>query len=252
MPMTDGNPSEQKEVKAVIDPMSVAQLVVQLQKQQAPAQKPESRFNQKINAILAKGGVDEENLSTVADLIKNAGEDLKEEIAKGGNLQGAQSTQARYNDAVADALEKYTEGDDQLEAMGEHFQSLVVKKLNADSTVMAKFNRGELDKRAVTAAAKAVVEEFSKNILKRDQPSKGPAIKTGVPGTSTSKTLEKSGTPANVDSNIREQAESITDQHRKESYNKLRALFERNKFSREDAHNKAFEAATKQYSKAGR
>lgn len=243
MPMMDGNPDKPQEIVAKVDSMGIAQLVRQLQKQDAAAAPQESRFQKKINSLLSTNTVDKDNLSEITDLMKAALEDQKEELKQAGNQTGAQSTQSRYEDAVSDALEKYTEGDDALEHISEDLHARVIKKLSKDPAVMEKFNRGQLDKRQVTAAAKEVVEDFSKNVLKRDKSAKGPAINSGVPGTAASKAIENSNSAGSID--------DITEPHRREAYFKFNALLKRSRVPADKAHEKAYAMATKQYKKAG-
>jgi hypothetical protein len=249
MPMTDGNPEPKQEIVARVDSMQVAQLVHELQKKSQP--EPESRFKQKINSIVAGGGIDQENLSTVTGLIQTALEDHEERLRKGANLNGAQSTQSRYADAVSDAIEKYTEGDEALEKMADHLHGQAMKKLASDSSVIAKFNQGQLDKRQVNAAAKEVVENFSKDILKRDKSSKGPTINQTIPGGLGSKALENSTTAGSINTSREAIDQAIPETPRKEAYYKLNAMFLRNRIPKEEAHNRAMAMATKQFKRGG-
>lgn len=244
MAMTDGNPADKpQEIKATVDPMAVAQLVRQMQKQDAASEKKESRFESKIKSLLASGSVDKENLSEITALTQAAVADMKDEIKNESGQNNVQSTQTRYAEAVADALEKYIEGDDQLEETAELLQHKALKKLAADPAVMTKFNAGQLDKQQIRSVAKEVVEEFSKKVLKRDKSSKGPAMNQGVPGAVATQAIENSPPAGSID--------DIAEPHRREAYHKLRALYTRNKIAPEEAARKAYAAATKPYKKSG-
>jgi len=240
MPMTDGTEKPVQEIKATVDPVAVAQIVRQMQKQEQSQEKP-SRFQSKIKSLLESGGVDKENLKEIQELVDAKAADLEEKMSSGSN--NIQAMQSRYQEAVVDALEKYTEGDEQLEAVSDLLQDKILKKLGKDSDVMAKFNAGQLDKRTVNATAKEIVEDFSKKILKRDKTNKGPAINSGIPGSVANSAIENSPPAGSID--------DITEPHRREAYHKLNALFKRNKIAPEEAHKKAFAAATKPYKKSG-
>lgn len=243
MPMTDGNP-EKQEITAKLDPMAVAQLVRQLQKQDQQQAPQESRFQKKVNSLLSSGNVDRENLNEITELVSNAVADLKDDLAKGNNQNGAQNMQSRYADAASDALEKYIEGDDSLEHVADDLHARVMKAMAKDADLMAKFNSNQLDKRQVATFAKEVVEDYSKKVLKRDgKTTKSPAINSGIPGTVANKAIENSNATGSID--------DITEPHRREAYFKLNAMFKRNRLTADDAHAKAYAMATKQYKKSG-
>lgn len=241
MSMTDGNPTQN--ITATVDPRAVAQIVHEMQQAQVATQKKESRFQQKINSLLQSGNVDKENLSEIADLTQRAIEDAKEEMKSNSAPDMVRMTQARYNDAISDALDKYIEGDEPLEKSAKLLEYNITEKIKANSSLMDKLNRGELDKRQIGNIAKEVVEAFSKDVLKRDQSPKGPAIKTGVPGTTASQAIENSPVVGSID--------EIEAPHRREAYNKFKAMLTRNRVPADKAHEKAFTMATKQYKKQG-
>jgi hypothetical protein len=250
MPMTDGNP-DTKPVQATLSPdaaaaigLSVAQAVTQLQKQNAASEPKESRFQSKIKSLLSTGTVDKDNLAEITALQQAAIDDLEEKLVSKYSDTTIQSAQSRYAEAVADALEKYIEGDDSLEESAELLQHKALKKLSADPSVMAKFNAGQLDKRSINTIAKEVVEEFSKKVLKRDKTSKGPAMNTGVSSTVASNAIENSGPAGSID--------DITEPHRREAFLKLKGIGQRwGKMTPEASEAWAYKHATRQYKKGG-
>lgn len=244
MPIQDGNPPAQEtKVTATVDPNAVAQIVRQMQLQDQAQQKKESRFEAKIKSLLSTEKVDKENLAEITALTQAAVDDLKDELKNKSGESTIQTTQSRYAEAVADALEKYIEGDDQLEETAELLQHKVLKKLAANSEVMAKFNSNQLDKRQISATAKEVVEEFSKKVLKRDKVSKGPAINSQVTGSVASNAIENSPPAGSID--------DIVEPHRREAYSKLKSLLTRARVAPEEAHKRAYAMATKQYKRSG-
>lgn len=242
MPITDGNPTQN--ITATVDPMAVAQIVRQMQQADAATAQKESRFEKKVKSLLESGNVDKDNLNEITALQRAAMEDLEEKIKSTAGAPDAKQVYARYSEAIQDALEKYTEGDEQLEAASEDLQKRTEKALAADAAVMTNYNNGQLDKRQIKSMAKEVVEKFSKDILKRDQSSKGPAITSGVTGTVANKAIENTSTAGNID--------EIVEPHRREAYLKLVGVGQRwGKMKREDAENWAFKHATRAYKKSG-
>ena len=242
MTIQDGNQPAAQEIKATIDPVAVAQIVREMQKKDADAAKP-SRFQSKIQSLLSSGAVDKDNLKEIQELVEAKAADLEDGLKGQSGQSDGQSMQSRYNEAVADALEKYVDGDEQLEEVVDLLQHKALGKLGKDSDVMAKFNSGQVDKRKVNSTVKEIVEEFSKKVLKRDKSAKGPTINQGVQGAVANSAIENSSSAGSI--------EEIVEPHRREAYHKLNALFKRNKMSPQDAHKKAFEAATRPYKKAG-
>jgi hypothetical protein len=244
MTMTDGNPSEQKEVRATIDAHEVARAYNELRKAEEKPAAPKSFFKEKINSILQDKNVDADNLNTIADLIEKHGEDLKQEFQKTANVAGGQSMQGRYQEAVSDALEKYTEGDDDLEGASEYLHSKIMSKLAKDPSIVQKFNSGVLDKQSIKAIAKAEVEAHSKNVLKRDKSSKGVTMASNVPGSQGHKAIESSESAGNI-SDIKEEPRRIAAQ-------KFHSLLKRTgKYNAVEANNKALAMGVREFKRSG-
>lgn len=243
MAIVDGSPAPQN-ITATVDPYQVASLVREMQKQDAASQKKESRFQQKINSLLQTGNVDKDNLSEIADLTQRAMDDVKEELKSNAAPDMVKMTQSRYNDMVTDALDKYIEGDDPLEKSAKLLEYNVSEKLKNNRDFMEKFHRGELDKRQIATIAKDVVETFSKDVLKRDQSAKGPAITTGVPSSVANQAIENGPPAGSID--------EIVEPHRRESFLKLKSAGQRwGKMTQENAEKWAFKHATRNYKKQG-
>ncbi len=253
MTIRDGsNPAPAQEIKATVDPVAVAQIVRQMQQADAAKEQKESRFQNKVKSLLASGNVDKDNLAEITALQQAAIDDLKDELTSKNGQTNAEATNARYKEAVSDALDKYIEGDDQLEETAELLEHKVLQKLGKDPQVMAKFNAGQLDRRTISNTAKEVVEEFSKKVLKRDKSSKGPTINSGIPSSVANSAIENSPPAGSID--------DIAEPHRREAYFKLKGLFERSirrkqldgtAMTADLAARKAYSMATKQYKKTG-
>ena len=243
MAMTDGNPTQEvQEIRELKD--TVGQIVAQMQRQSAASEKKESRFETKIKSLLSTGTVDKENLAAIADIIEAKAADTKDEVSAKQSQNNVQSMQAKYAEAVSDALEKYIDGDEKLEKKLKTFQFETLENLAADTAVMRKFNAGQLDKHQIKAAAKEVVESYSKEILGRDKGSKGPAMNQGVPGAVASQAIENSPPAGSID--------DITEPHRREAYLKLKSAGQRwGKMTPEAADKWAYGHATRPYKKAG-
>jgi hypothetical protein len=241
MPITEGNPTQN--ITATVDPVAVAQIVREMQRQDVAGQKKESRFDRKVKSLLESGNVDKENLTEITSLQQAAIEDLKDELKTTGTPDMANMTLTRYNDTLSDAIDKYIEGDEPLEKSAKLLEHNVSEKLKKDPNFMAKFNSGQLDKRQIANAAKEVVESFSKEVLGRDKPGKGVAIGSGITGTAAASAIENAAPTGTID--------DIVQPHRREAYFRLNSLFKRHKFSQDDAHKKAYEHAMRPYNKKG-
>src|ERR1700722_4025366 len=115
MSMIDGNPTQN--ITATVDPTAVAQIVRNLQKQDADAAKAQEKknlFQNKVKTLLSSDKVDKENLAELTDLIEAKAADLKDELATAQSAPQGQTMLSRYAEAVSDALEPYIDGDDQL------------------------------------------------------------------------------------------------------------------------------------------
>lgn len=240
MTMKDGNPAQN--ITATVDPYAVAQIVREMQKQDAAPQQKESRFQTKIKNLLDKPDVDKDNLNELKDLVDAKAADLRDELGKNGAPDMVSFTRTRYNDTVTDALDKYIEGDEPLEKSAKLLEFNVGEKLKKDTDFMRRLNAGEIDKRQIASIAKEVVDEFSKSVLGRDKSAKGPAIADGVPGSIAAKAIENGPPAGSID--------EIAEPHRREAYFKFNALLKRNRVTPEEAHKKAFTMATMNYKKS--
>jgi hypothetical protein len=240
MTIKDGNPTQN--ITATVDPYAVAQIVREMQRQDAPPQQKESRFQTKIKNLLDKPDVDKDNLNELKDLVDAKAADLKDELGNAGAPDMVKFTQSRYNDTVTDALDKYIEGDEPLEKSAKLLEYNVSEKLKKDNEFMSSFNQGVVDKRKIATIAKETVEAFSKDVLGRDKSAKGPAITAGVPGTVATKAIENGPPAGSID--------EIVEPHRREAYFKYNALLKRTRVTPEEAHNKALAMATKNYKKS--
>ena len=243
MPMTDGNPTIDPAVISQAVSQGVAQGVQQIQKMNLAEQKQETRFEKKVKSLLSTENVDKDNLNTIAELIDARAQDAEEKVGSTAGSVDPKQTRSRYLEAIQDSLEKYIEGDEQLESVADDLAARVEKSLANDSAVVSNFNVGHLDKRQIRNKAKEVVELFEKNVLKRDQSAKGITMDTKVSGTAAGAAIENSGTAGSID--------DITEPHRRESFRKLNSLFKRSGMKPEVAQSKAFEAATRDFKKQG-
>lgn len=241
MSIQDGEST--KNIVATVDPKSVAQLVYEMQRQGAAQDKKPSRTEARIKSLLESGNVDKDNLTEITTLQQAAIEDLKDELKASGLQTVAQSTYTRTKEAIQDALERYTEGDDQLEECVKDLQRRVEEKIAESPDALAKYNRGDLDKHQIRSMTKEVVESFSKSVLKRDKPSKGISVTGGVSGAAATKAIENAETVGSID--------NIEAPHRRAAYNSFNSLLKRNKVDPKEAQQRAFAMATKEYKKAG-
>ena len=243
MSITDGNPTIDPAIITQAVSQGVAQGVQQIQRMNLASEKKESRFQQKVKSLLDTQNIDKDNLSTITDLIDAKAADVQETMQSTAGGVDPKVTYARCSEAIQDALEKYTEGDKQLEKASKDLQTRVEAMIMADPATMQAYQNGVLDKRKIREMSKEAVEVFEKDILDRDSKSKGPAITSGVPGNVAAKAIENAPAGGSID--------EITDPGRREAYFKLNALYKRNRIPAEEAHNKAFAMATKQFKKAG-
>jgi hypothetical protein len=199
MAITDGNPTQN--ITATVDPNAVAQIVRNLQKQDADAAKAQEKknlFQNKVKSLLSSEKVDKENLAELTDLIEAKAADLRDELGGVNTNSGAQTIQSRYAEAVSDALDPYIGDDEQLGKCDKLLVNNVLEKLGKMPEVVAKFNSGQLDKRQIKSVAKEVVEEFSKDVLKRDIQAKGVNMGTTVSGTVANPAIENDGPVDNI------------------------------------------------------
>jgi hypothetical protein len=237
----DGTNTTQN-IVATVDPKSVAQIVYEMQQRGVQEKKP-SRTEQRIKSLLESGNVDKDNLTEITTLQQAAIEDLKDELKASGLQTVTQSRYERTAESIQDALEKYTEGDDQLEECVKDLHRRVEEKIAGDPNLLGKYNRGELDKHQIRTMTKEVVEGFSKSVLKRDKPSKGLSTTSSVPGSVATKAIENAETVGTID--------EVEAPHRRAAYNAYNSILKRNKVEPKEAQQKAFAMATKQYKKAG-
>jgi hypothetical protein len=241
MAIVDGSPNQTTNV--TIDPRSVAQAFHEIQQQQAAAVPRETRVQKKIKSLLESGNVDKDNLAEITDITQKAIEDFKDELKTSSAPDMVKMTNGRYNDVVTDALDKYIEGDKPLETSAKLLEYNISEKLKKDSDFMYALNQGTVDRRKIANTAKEVVESFSKDVLGRDKPSKGPAITSGVSSIAASQAIENGPPAGSID--------EIAEPHRRTAYHKFNSLLQRNGVSKEEATRRAFAMATKNYKKSG-
>jgi hypothetical protein len=195
----DGNPTQN--ITATVDPNAVAQIVRNLQRQDADTAKQQEKknlFQNKVKSLLSSDKVDKENLAELTDLIEAKAADLRDELGGAATTAGGQTIQSRYNEAVSDALEPYIGDDEQLGKCDKLLVNNVFEKLKQMPDVMAKFNAGELDKRQIKGVAKEVVDQFNKDVLKRDTQAKGVKMGGDVSGVAAKEAIENDGAVDNI------------------------------------------------------